>query len=83
MRGALLGSLVIATIANGLNIGGYSTGTIYMVTGIILLLAVTLDTIARRLQMKSGSLRSAGHSTVAVSRDPAATAGPSRLSAVA
>ena len=54
VRGALLGSLVIATIANGLNIGGYSTGTIYMVTGIILLLAVTLDTIARRLQMKSG-----------------------------
>ena len=54
VRGALLGSLVIATIANGLNIGGYSTGTIYVVTGVILLLAVTLDTIARRLQMKSG-----------------------------
>ena len=33
VRGALLGSLVIATIANGLNIGGYSTGTIYTVTG--------------------------------------------------
>jgi D-xylose transport system permease protein len=54
VRGALLGSLVIATIANGLNIGGYSTGTIYTVTGIILLAAVTLDTIARRLQVKSG-----------------------------
>ncbi len=54
VRGALLGALVIATIANGLNIGGYSTGTIYVVTGIILLLAVTLDTIARRLQVKSG-----------------------------
>ena len=26
VRGALLGSLVIATVANGLNIGGYSTG---------------------------------------------------------
>ena len=33
VRGALLGSLIIATIANGLNIGGYSTGTIYVVTG--------------------------------------------------
>ncbi len=33
VRGALLGSLVIATVANGLNIGGYSTGTIYVVTG--------------------------------------------------
>ncbi len=54
VRGALLGSLVIATIANGLNIGGYSTGTIYTVTGAILLAAVTLDTIARRLQERSG-----------------------------
>ena len=44
VRGALLGSLIIATIANGLNIGGYRTGTIYVVTGVILLAAVTLDT---------------------------------------
>jgi D-xylose transport system permease protein len=54
VRGALLGSLVIATVANGLNIGGYSTGTIYVVTGIILLSAVTLDTVATRLQQRSG-----------------------------
>ena len=54
VRGALLGSLVIATIANGLNIGGYTTGAIYIVTGVILLLAVTLDTIATRLQQRSG-----------------------------
>jgi D-xylose transport system permease protein len=54
VRGALLGSLIIATIANGLNIGGYSTGTIYTVTGCILLAAVTLDTIARRLQERAG-----------------------------
>jgi D-xylose transport system permease protein len=54
VRGALLGSLIIATIANGLNIGGYSTGTIYVVTGVILLAAVTLDTIARRLQERAG-----------------------------
>jgi D-xylose transport system permease protein len=54
VRGALLGSLVIATVANGLNIGGYSTGTIYVVTGIILLLAVSLDTVATRLQRRSG-----------------------------
>ena len=56
VRGALLGSLIIATIANGLNIGGYSTGTIYVVTGVILLAAVTLDTIARRLQERAGPL---------------------------
>ena len=54
VRSALIGSLVIATIANGMNTAGYSNGTIYVVTGVILLLAVTLDTIARRLQMKSG-----------------------------
>ena len=54
VRGALFGSLIIATIANGLNIGGYKTGTIYIVTGAILLGAVTLDTIARRLQERSG-----------------------------
>jgi D-xylose transport system permease protein len=54
VRGALLGSLVIATVANGLNTAGYSNGTIYIVTGLILLFAVTVDTIARRLQVRSG-----------------------------
>ena len=54
VRSASFGSLVIATIANGMNTAGYSNGTIYVVTGVILLLAVTLDTVARRLQMKSG-----------------------------
>jgi D-xylose transport system permease protein len=54
VRSALIGSLVIATIANGLDTGGYKTGTIYIVTGVILLLAVTLDTIARKLQVKAG-----------------------------
>ncbi len=54
VRGALLGSLVIATVANGLLTAGYKNGIIYVVTGTILLLAVTLDTIARRLQVRSG-----------------------------
>ena len=54
VRGALFGSLIIATIANGLNIGGYKVGTIYIVTGAILLAAVTLDTVVRRLQERSG-----------------------------
>jgi D-xylose transport system permease protein len=54
VRAAFLGSLVIATVANGLNTAGYSNGTIYVVTGVILLLAVTLDTFARRLQVRSG-----------------------------
>ena len=54
VRGALLGSLVIVTVSNGLNTAGYKAGIIYVVTGAILLLAVTLDTIARRLQVRSG-----------------------------
>jgi ABC-type xylose transport system permease subunit len=41
-------------VSNGLNTAGYQTGVIYIVTGVILLLAVTLDTIARRLQVRSG-----------------------------
>ena len=54
VRSALLGALVITTVSNGLDTAGYKTGTIYIVTGVILLLAVTLDTIARRLQVRSG-----------------------------
>ena len=54
VRAAFLGALVIATVSNGLNTAGYQTGVIYVVTGVILLLAVTLDTIARRLQVRSG-----------------------------
>jgi D-xylose transport system permease protein len=54
VRSALIGALVISTVSNGLNTAGYKTGTIYIVTGTILLLAVTLDTIARRLQARSG-----------------------------
>jgi D-xylose transport system permease protein len=54
VRNALIGSFLIATIANGMNILGYTTGTIYIVTGAILLLAVMFDTVAKRLQVRSG-----------------------------
>jgi D-xylose transport system permease protein len=54
VRAAFLGALVIATVSNGLNTAGYATGVIYVVTGVILLLAVTLDTIGRRLQVRAG-----------------------------
>jgi D-xylose transport system permease protein len=54
VRAAILGSAVIATIANGLFILGYQPGTIFIITGCILLFAVTLDTIARRRQAKTG-----------------------------
>jgi len=54
VRNALIGAAIISTVSNGMFILGYSTGTIFIVTGAILLLAVTLDTVARRLQMRSG-----------------------------
>jgi D-xylose transport system permease protein len=54
VRDALVGALLITTISNGMNTVGYKTGTIYIVTGIILLLAVTFDTVARRLQVRAG-----------------------------
>jgi D-xylose transport system permease protein len=54
VRAGFLGAVVIATVSNGLDTAGYATGIIYEVTGAILLLAVTLDTVARRLQVRSG-----------------------------
>jgi D-xylose transport system permease protein len=54
VRSAILGAAVIATIANGLFIFQFSNGVIFMTTGAILLFAVTLDTIARRRQAKTG-----------------------------
>jgi D-xylose transport system permease protein len=54
VRNALIGALLITTIANGMNTLSYPQGTIYIVTGVILLLAVTFDTIFRRIQIRSG-----------------------------
>jgi D-xylose transport system permease protein len=54
VRGALLGGLLIGTLQNGLNTLNISNGWIYIVTGLVLLGAVTLDTFARRLQARSG-----------------------------
>jgi D-xylose transport system permease protein len=54
IRNALIGAAMISTVSNGMFILGYSTGIIFIVTGSILLLAVTFDTIVRRLQMASG-----------------------------
>jgi D-xylose transport system permease protein len=54
IRNALIGAAMISTVSNGMFILGYSTGIIFMVTGSILLLAVTFDTVVRRVQMRSG-----------------------------
>jgi D-xylose transport system permease protein len=54
VKSALLGALIIATIEAGIDLVGYSSATKFIVTGIILLAAVTLDTVARRRQAAAG-----------------------------
>jgi D-xylose transport system permease protein len=54
VRNALIGAALIATIANGMNTLGYENAIIYIVTGSILLFAVTFDTVVRRIQVRSG-----------------------------
>jgi D-xylose transport system permease protein len=51
---ALLGALVITSISNGLGLLGSSSATEYIITGVILLAAVTLDTVSRRRLEQSG-----------------------------
>ena len=54
IKNALIGAALISTVSNGMFILGYTTGTIFIVTGLILLIAVTFDTLVRRLQVRSG-----------------------------
>ena len=53
-EGALLGALVMISIDNGLGLLGLSSGTKFVVTGGVLLLAVTVDSISRRGRAQSG-----------------------------
>ena len=54
MKAALLGALVMISIDNGLGLLGLSSGTKFVVTGGVLLLAVSLDSISRRGRAQSG-----------------------------
>jgi D-xylose transport system permease protein len=54
VRDAVVGALLISAIANGIDLVGYSPSTRFIVTGIILLAAVTLDTVLRRRQAAVG-----------------------------
>jgi D-xylose transport system permease protein len=51
---ALYGGLIIGMISNGIDLVGYSDSTKYITTAVILLSAVTLDTVLRRRQAASG-----------------------------
>jgi D-xylose transport system permease protein len=54
MKSALLGALVIGSIDNGLGLLGLSSGTKFVVTGAVLLLAVAVDSISRKGRASSG-----------------------------
>lgn len=52
--GAVLGALVIASVANGMGLLGLSSGKQFLVTGLILLAAVTVDSLSWRRLAASG-----------------------------
>lgn len=51
---ALLGILVIGAISNGLTLLRLTSDVRYMITGAVLLLAVTVDALSRRGRQASG-----------------------------
>jgi D-xylose transport system permease protein len=54
IKSAVFGALVIASIDNGLGLLGLSSGTKFVITGLVLLLAVTVDSLSRRRQAATG-----------------------------
>jgi D-xylose transport system permease protein len=54
VRSAILGAVVIAMIDNGLGLLNVSAGTKFIVTGVVLLAAVTLDSVSRRRSAAAG-----------------------------
>ena len=54
IKSALLGALVIASIDNGLGLLGLGSGEKFLITGGVLLLAVTVDSLSRKRQTQSG-----------------------------
>jgi D-xylose transport system permease protein len=54
VSGALFGGLIIGLVANGIDLVGYTDAVKFITTGLILLAAVTLDTVARRRQAAAG-----------------------------
>ncbi len=54
IRSALLGALVIASIDNGLGLLNVGAGERFVVTGLVLLAAVTVDSVSRKGRESSG-----------------------------
>jgi D-xylose transport system permease protein len=54
IKSAVLGALVIASIDNGLGLLGLSSGTKFVITGLVLLAAVAVDSLSRRGRAQAG-----------------------------
>ena len=54
IKSAVLGALVIASIDNGLGLLGLSSGTKFVITGLVLLAAVAVDSFSRRRRAQAG-----------------------------
>ncbi len=54
MRAAVLGALVIAAIDNGLGLLGLGSGQKFVITGLVLLAAVAVDSLSRRSRADAG-----------------------------
>ncbi|WP_341717587.1 ABC transporter permease [Micromonospora sp. FIMYZ51] len=52
---AVLGGAVVAVIDNGMGLMGYSSGVKYVVTGVVLLLAASVDALSRRRAAATGN----------------------------
>ncbi|MET8268399.1 sugar ABC transporter permease [Micromonospora arida] len=52
---AVLGGAVVAVIENGMGLMGYSAGVKYVVTGVVLLLAASVDALSRRRAAATGT----------------------------
>jgi D-xylose transport system permease protein len=53
-RSAILGALVIASIDNGLGLLGLGSGQKFVITGIVLLAAVAVDSLSRYGRIQAG-----------------------------
>jgi len=51
---AIIGGLVVAVIDNGMSLLNQSSGRVYMVTGLVLLIAASVDALSRRRAAASG-----------------------------
>jgi D-xylose transport system permease protein len=54
VRDAIIGGAVIAVIDNGMGLLGYSAGIKYIVTGLVLLIAASVDALSRKRALATG-----------------------------